>query len=126
MEEKREKKIAWEELSLEKRKVLVGRLKLKFPSMIPIVLRPSPFSKTPLLLPQRKYLSKDVPIGQFMCTVRKQLHMSSTQALFFFIERKGKMEALLGSDQLLSKLQKEFMQEDGLLYMCVQEESTFG
>lgn len=115
----------WEDMTLEKRKSDIARLRQKYPNMIAIILKASCSSS--LVVSNRKYLiNQDDTISHFMCIVRNKLSLSDVQALFFFVQHKGSMFTLVGGSQLVSELHKQYAHEDGALHICIQEESTFG
>jgi hypothetical protein len=117
----------WEDMPLEKRQKDIARLKQKYPNMIAIILKPSLLCSPSIVVANRKYLiNHDDTISRFMCVVRNRLTLSDAQALFFFVQHKGSMQTVVGGNQLVSDLHKEFAHEDGALHICIQGESTFG
>ena len=98
------------------------KVKIKYPSRVPIICEVSPSSKHEISLDKAKYLvPMDLTIGQFIYVIRKRIRMQSHQALFIFINN-----TIPATGTMISQLYREHADEDQFLYTSISLESTFG
>jgi len=76
----------------------------------------------------KKYLVPGTTtFGQFLSMVRKCMHLSASVALFVLVEDPVTQSSVAPSFQdSMSQIYAAYKDPDGLLYMSVRGESTFG
>jgi GABA(A) receptor-associated protein len=111
--------------NFEKRSKVSTHLKEMYPSHIPIIIEQAN-PKQPITIKQIKYLSKtEHTVGQFLCNLRKQLDIKSTEAVFIFCV-KGKDFVLAPTNSLMGSLYQNHHDDDGMLYLWISGENAFG
>jgi hypothetical protein len=116
---------------LAKRVYESNRILAKYSSHIPVIvsyndklLKKEGKDK---LIPKNKFLvPRDITCSQFLYTLRSQLKLHSTHAVFIFCDNK-----LLNGSKLMSEIYDEYMQTHGsdcdrFIYFWVLGENTFG
>lgn len=74
-------------------------------------------------LEKRKYLvPRDNTLGQLMHVIRKHLKVQQKNALWFSTDS----NYIPPMSQTMVQIHKEHVNEDGLLYLKINEENTFG
>lgn len=107
---------------LEKRKDEVKRINKKYPTRIPVICEPHKRSRNSFKLDKRKYLvPHDMPLGSFVCVLRKRLRLSSVDAIYLFVNG-----TLAQSHETMGSIHHNNVDEDGFLYILVSPEKTFG
>lgn len=93
----------------------------KYPERIPIIVEIAKGCElTPIT--KNKYLApRDMPMSQFVFTIRKKIQLESSQAIFVMVNNQ-----LVPGNMPLSKIYSENKDEDGFLYMIYTSENTFG
>ncbi len=92
------------------------RLMEKYPDRVPIIINKSDFK-----LDKKKYLvPKDLSIGQFMMIVRSKVNIKPEESMFIFIDN-----LIPCSTDLIQQLYANH-QKDGILYVTLCLENTFG
>jgi GABA(A) receptor-associated protein len=109
--------------TFEKRQEEASRIKLKYPTRIPIILEKNIICKTIDAIDKKKFLVPgDLTMGQFQYVVRKRLNaVSREQGLFFFINN-----TMIPTTENMSVLYSQYKNEDGFLYILFSGENTFG
>ena len=108
--------------SFENRLKEAGRIKLKYPDRIPIIVEISDTDKKNITLDKKKYLvPQDLSIAQFIYVLRKRINLKQEEALFIFFNNK-----LMASSCLISEIYKNNKNSDNFLYAIISLESTFG
>jgi GABA(A) receptor-associated protein len=103
--------------TLNERKSESARIKDRYNGLVPVIIE----SKN-MVLTKKKYLVPNhLTIGQFVFFVRKQLSIRPEKAIFLYIN--GRLPPT--SESVLT-IQTSEMDEDGFLYMEIEEENTFG
>ena len=104
---------------LEFRKAESEKIISKYSDRIPIIVD---VQTADIPLDKNKYLvPKDITIGQFMYIIRKRCKLAPEKALFLFINN-----SLPPSSAIISTVYKTNVDEDGFLYINLNEETTFG
>ena len=109
-----------EKYSFEERCERSKLMREKYPSKIPVVLTAE---KTIELKSSQFLVSSDLSFAQFICMVRKNYTTSlrSHEAIFCMVNR-----CLPPNTSLLSQIYQEHSEADGILYINITKESTFG
>lgn len=106
-------------LTLKKRKSEYKRLCDKYPDRVPVIV----FTKNGITLKRNKFLVPyDLLFSQFQFIIRRQLKLSSDQALFMFL----KSGILVPAIKTVSQIHQTHQDEDGFLYVTITLEDTFG
>lgn len=104
-----------------------NRILAKHPNLIPIIVsaddKIGPLKKNKFLCPA------DISFSQFLCSVRKQITLDSSQAIFAFCNGK-----IISSTSSMRSIYQEYMDSnnngreryDKFLYLTLELESTFG
>jgi GABA(A) receptor-associated protein len=107
--------------SIEKRTVEAGKIIIKYPDRIPIIVEINKASDE-IKLDKYKYLVPyDLTIGQFLYVVRKRVNIASEKALFIFFSN-----TLPATSDTVGNIYKNKKDVDGFLYAIISLESTFG
>ncbi len=94
----------------------------KYPNKIPVIIGKLDSDKSLPLIEKNKYLiPSDIAISQLMYIVRRQMKLSSEQALFLFIHH-----SIYTSKTLISEIYEKYKNKDGFLYITYAGENTFG
>jgi GABA(A) receptor-associated protein len=94
----------------------------KYPERIPCIVEKSKNSKLPSINKKKFLVPVDLTIGQFTYIIRKRFKLSYDKAIFLFLDN----STLVPSSGVMSKIYKDFKDEDGFLYFVIAEELTFG
>ena len=107
--------------SLDDRCKEAQKMLSKYPERVPIIVeiadgcQLNPITKNKYLAP------RDMPMSQFVFTIRKKIQLESSQAIFVLVNNQ-----LVTSNSQLSKIHEDHKDEDGFLYMVYTSENTFG
>jgi len=93
----------------------------KYPDKIPIIVEKSKKSKIKDIDKNKYLVPSDMTLSQFIYVVRKRIKISSTEALFFFVNN-----TLCNNSSLLSEIYNTYKDNDGFLYIAYSSENTFG
>jgi GABA(A) receptor-associated protein len=109
--------------SFAQRKAESTRVRETYPDKKPFIVEVhNSSSKDFKELKKHKYLvPNDMTVGQFIHTLRKQLKLQPSQAVFVFING-----TLPTTYTLVGTLYNEYHDEDGFVYCVLQNESVFG
>jgi hypothetical protein len=105
-------------------------LRAKYPLHVPVVVRPANDTRTALALRKYKFIvHRDTPLGDFCAVVRKYVDgITPATGLFYFHEgdksRKGRVLVPMG--WTVGQLEMDAGVPEGVLYMWVAGEQTFG
>ena len=116
------KEFEYKKHSFEKRKEESAKMVSKYPNSICVIIEKSPSDKSINDIDKHKYLvPKELTVGQMLFVVRKRIHLSSAQALFFYVNN-----TLPSSSITMETLYLSHRDEDGFLYIRYTGENTFG
>ena len=93
----------------------------KYPDKIPIIVEKSKKSKIKNIDKNKFLVPSDMTLSQFIYVVRKRIKISSTEALFFFVN-----DRLCNNSALLSPTYTTYKDNYGFLYITYSSENTFG
>ena len=94
----------------------------KYPNRIPVIIGKLDSDNTLPFVDKNKYLvPSDITMSQLVYIVRKQMKLSSEQAMFLFINH-----SIYTSKTLISEVYDKYKNEDGFLYVTYAGENTFG
>ena len=106
--------------TLEQRVKQSRNLLQKYNDRIPVIIHPG--NKITPSADKYKYLvPNSLTVGEFSSIIRKRIKLGSEKAMFIFT---GGVLPPTGSS--LYTIYQEHRDEDGFLYICCSEESTFG
>ena len=105
--------------SLEERKSKFNEIIKKYPGKCPIICYTSP--ELPDLRNSKFLVATDICYTNFLFSVRKNLNVTSEQAIYMFINEK-----LMSSNRLIGEIYENNKEEDGFLYVYICSENTFG
>ena len=97
------------------------RILNKYPDRIPIIVNKERISTLPNLKKNKYLVPRDMVLSQFIFIIRKNLILSSSEALFITINNK-----LCPSNKKIIDLYEDEKNEDGFLYIIYSSENTFG
>ncbi len=115
-------------IDLDKRIGESGRILCKFPDKIPVTVET--YDKDLLKqMKKNKFLCPhDVSVSHFMYSIRRQLNLNASQALFLFCDN-----TLINGTDIMGKIYEDYktrnnMKEnsDKFLYVQISKENTFG
>lgn len=109
----------------EKRKELADKLRARFPDKVPVIVNISPHDKILPALEKEKYLvDSSMPAHELMYYVKQQLKAQddcSERALFYFVN-----DSIMNCADLIGHIHEAHAAKDGLLYVLLSSENTFG
>ena len=102
------------------------KLCTKYPDHVPIIVN---CTETEIKLKKTKYLvPKDLEASKFMFTIRSQIKLHSSKAIFVFVDN-----ILLDNNKLIGQIYEEHLRKnkikddgDRFLYITITLENTFG
>ncbi len=111
------------EVSFDQRKKESTKIRKDYPDKLPIICEKNATQKNAPKISKRKYLvPNDMSAGQFIFLIRKQINITSNQALFLLIDD----TYIPACSSMMCKLYNEYCNADGYLYITYMIESTFG
>ena len=111
-----------DERSLEERRIESLRVLKKYPDRVPCIVEPG--SKRAPQIRKRKFLvPKDVSFAQFQMVIRQQIDIKPEKALFMFVDAKTLPQ---GTSTVGDVHDAHKNQDDSMLYVTYDLESTFG
>jgi len=111
-----------EENSEEERKKESDSIFKKYPENIPIIVEKHPSSKLSKLSQTKFLLNSSLRAYHLTLLIRKKMNLNKADALYLFINGKD----LLKTDTQLNEAYKRYKDNDGFLYVCYHEYSSFG
>jgi len=93
----------------------------RYPDRIPVIVNKHDNAQLPDIDKTKYLVPIDLTIGQFMYVIRKRISLEPEQAMFLFVGG-----VLPTTSDLMSKIYKEFKNDDGFLYITYSGENTFG
>ena len=108
--------------TLEKRITESSKIKLKYPTRIPIICEQSNNTKLPDIDKNKFLVPGDLTMGQFLYVIRKRIKLSPEEAMFAYVNN----SILPTTSSPVSVIYDEFKDEDGFLYIIYSGENTFG
>ena len=106
----------------EKRLHESSSMRQKYPDRVPVIVGKMDTDKNLPFIEKHKYLvPNDIVMTQFIYIIRKQMKLSSEQALFVFIN-----DVIYTSKTLITTIYDKHKSEDGFLYAIYAGENTFG
>lgn len=101
-----------------------SRIMKKFPDRIPIICEKNIRDTGTPDIDKHKYLVPlDITVGQFMYVIRKRLHLTAGDAIFFFI---GDKHTIVPINTSMDQVYNLFKNPDGFLYIVYSKENVFG
>lgn len=108
--------------SLEKRLLESSKIKLKYPTRIPIICEQTSSTRLPNIDKNKFLVPGDLTMGQFLYVIRKRIKISAEEAMFVYVNN----SILPTTSALVSTVYDEFKDDDGFLYLVYSGENTFG
>lgn len=111
--------------AFEKRKNIAENIRRKYSDRVPIVVEPAAgkgSNDLPPLNKQKFLVPADITVGKFVYQIRKQIMLRPETALFLFVGN----GVLPPTAALIGQLDERFRDADGMLYITIASESTFG
>ena len=105
--------------TLEERKKQSANILTKYPTSIPIFIDSTNMTKK---IDKPKFvIPNGFTIGQLLVAIRMRTKLTPTTALFVFVNNH-----LMSVTTTITSVYEDYKDEDGFLYICCSEESTFG
>ena len=104
------------------------RILSKYPDRIPVIIK-TKNQKLAKMLKKNKFLvPKDLSIAYLLLSIRKQISMDKSKALFIFCDN-----TLISGSEMVNVIYNEYkykhnikQDSDNFLYLSIEEENTFG
>ncbi|KFV99195.1 Microtubule-associated proteins 1A/1B light chain 3C, partial [Eurypyga helias] len=101
----------------------VTEIRIKYPNKIPVVVERYQKEKTLPPLSRTKFLvSHDLPLSQFVVTLRTRLCLASSQTFYLLVNNKGLPNMAI----TMQELYRDNKDEDGFLYLTYASQEMFG
>lgn len=114
---------AYRSVPFEKRRQDAEAIIAKYPDRVPIICERVKGDKEVPDIDKKKYLvPNDLTIGQFMYIIRKRMQLTSTKALFLFVNN----GTLVPVSELIKNVYDVHRDTDGFLYLKYSGENAFG
>jgi GABA(A) receptor-associated protein len=112
-----------QEFPLRSRRDEAYRVIEKYPDRLPVICEKSHYTNYDCPdIDKRKYLvPKDLTMGQFLYVIRKRLSVGPEKGLFLFVGY-----SIPPSTALVSEIYKNYVDDDGFLYITYSFENVFG
>ena len=109
--------------SFEDRKRESARVMSKYEDRIPVICEKNIRATTTLpCVDKYKYLiPRDLTVGQFIYVIRKRIHITPEQGIYFFIDG-----IIPQNNDTLYNIYHKHKDKDGFLYVSYTNENTFG
>jgi len=107
--------------TLEKRSAEAGRIRQKYPDRIPVIAEKNSSSSIPDIDKKKYLVPADLTMGQFVYVIRKRIKLPPDAAIFIFVN-----DSLPPANEIMAKIYKDAVDQDGFLYVTYSGESTFG
>lgn len=105
--------------SIEQRTKETAQLLKKYPTKVPVYIE---IPKNDMFLEKRKYLvDNDVNIMSLQILIRKSIKINSSEGIYMLVNKQ-----LIPANTELGLLYEKNKSEDGLLYIHILKENTFG
>jgi len=116
-----------ETYSFDKRVQLAIKIRKSYPDKIPLIVEVAKSNNNDdLNLSQTKYLVPiDSTMGQFLTELRKNLKLTSKDAIFLFVHT-PKGDVLVPIGRPLGEIYENYKEPCGFLYITVAREAVFG
>ena len=112
-----------DEFDIDARKKESERIKIKFPTRVPIICDRSKTCKDAPIIEKKKFLvPTDMTISNFMFIIRQKMKLEQEKSIFLFVGDNN----MVTTSKLISEVYEEYGDEDGFLYISYGMESTFG
>ena len=111
----------FKEKSLEERKQQALDIIKKYPERIPVILTKNEGSNVNDIDKHKFLVPNDILVSQFIRLIKKKLDVSSSTAIFLFINN-----VVPTSSERIGTLHKKYKDEDYFLYLTYACENTFG
>ncbi|XP_069737641.1 microtubule-associated proteins 1A/1B light chain 3C-like [Phaenicophaeus curvirostris] len=109
--------------SLATRMHEVTEIRIKYPNKIPVVVERYQKEKNLPPLTRTKFLvSQDLPLSQFVVTLRTRLCLGSSQTFYLLVNNKGLPNMAI----TMQELYQDNKDEDGFLYLTYASQEMFG
>ncbi len=108
--------------SFEHRSAECKKILDKYPDKVPVIVTRYEKCKNVDDITKNKFLVPgDLTLAQFVYVIKKRIQLNADMSLYVFVN-----EQIPVSSNTLSKLHREFKDEDGFLYISYASENTFG
>lgn len=110
-----------EDNDIERRTRISSSIRDRYPERIPIICEPA---SDKLSIEKVKFLApEDFKMGHFIFTMRKRIRkINSKEAVYVFVNG----GTIPPSNKTLKDIYEMYKDDDGLLYLLVDKEKTFG
>jgi len=108
--------------SFEERKRESERVSKKYDDRVPVVVEKSDISDVADIDRHKYLIPKDLTVGQFIYLIRKRIDLTSSDALFIFVNN----ETIPLMKEHMGTLYGKHADVDGFLYITYASEATFG
>ncbi len=108
--------------SFEKRKAQSSKIRQRYNDIIPIIVEKSGNKNVQQVQNSKFLVDKNMIVGKFLFTIRTQLKIDSSEAMFLFINNK----VIPANADKMGDIYLEHMDNDGFLYITYSLEHVFG
>ncbi len=108
--------------SFEKRKAQSSKIRQRYNDIIPVIVEKSGTAKVQNIQNSKFLVDKNMIVGKFLFTIRAQLKIDSSEAMFLFINNK----VIPANADKMGDIYLEHMDNDGFLYITYSLEHVFG
>ncbi len=111
--------------TLDQRKDLAEKVKMRYPGRLPIICEPHKRDDPSTAIDKNKFLCpSNLTMGQFVSVVRSRLKdVAPSEAIYLYI---GEKAAIPSNTMTVEAAHEKYAEDDGLLYITFAKENTFG
>jgi GABA(A) receptor-associated protein len=111
-----------EMMTFEERLADSTKIVTKHPNRVCVYIKKSDTALTIPNIDKNKFLvPDDITVAQFVYIIRKRIRISSTQALFFYVNN-----SLVSGNTTMNELNRKYKNDDGFVYIKYTGENCFG
>lgn len=108
--------------SFEKRKTQSSKIRTQYIDIIPIIVEKAGTRNVPQIASTKFLVDKNMTVDKFLFQIRRQLRITSAEAMFLFINNK----VIPSNSDRMETLYQEHMDADGFMYITYCLENVFG
>ncbi len=108
--------------SFEKRKIQSSKIRQRYNDIIPVIVEKSGNKKVQDIQKSKFLVDKNMNVAKFLYTIRCQLKIDPSEAMFLFINNK----VIPSNVDKMGDIYLEHMDNDGFLYITYSLEHVFG
>jgi len=108
--------------SFDKRKEESKKIIEKYPNKVPVIIEKGEGTLLPNPVKQKFLLQRDLTIGQYLYTIRKQIEIDATESIFLIVND----SYIPPNSGTIGEVYDKYADKDGFLYVTYSAQQVFG